>query len=128
MLVINAFTFSTNQYYFMIQILFINILCLCWALNIMIIKFCNLSLCLTIVKNYKLYWICCMNSTAKFFNIFCCLNIKFFTTFNLLARVSLFFTFLHHSIMTIIFSNCFFSIAILLFIIVSFETMQYLIN
>ena len=128
MLVINIFTFLINQYRFMIRMLFINLSCFYWALNAIIIKFCHLNLYLTIIENCESCWICCMNSVAKFFNIFCCLNIRFFTTFNLSTRISSSFTFLHYSTMTTVFLNCLFSIAISLFIIVNFETVRYLIN
>ena len=128
MFVINAFTFSTDQYRFMIQMLFVNFFYLCWALNVMIIKFCHSSLCLTIVKNCKSCWIYCMNFAAKFFNIFCCLNTRFFTIFNFSTCVSSFFIFLHHSTIITMFLNYLFFIAISLFIIVSFEAMRYLIN
>ena len=128
MFVINAFTLSTDQYRFMIQMLSVNFSCLCWTLNVMIIKSCHSSSCLTIVENCESCWICCMNSAAKFFNIFCCLNTRFLTTFNFSTRVSSFFTFLHHSTIITVFSNYLFSIAISLFTIVSFETVRYLIN
>ena len=128
MLVINAFTLSTNQYCFMIWMLFVNFSCLYWILNVMIIKFCHSSSCLTIVENCKSCWICCINSTVKFFNIFYYLNTKSFTTFNFSVRISSFFTFLHHSIMTTMLSNCLFFIAISLFITINFKAMRYLIN
>ena len=128
MLVINAFTFSTDQYRFMIQMLSVNLFCLCWALNAIIMKSYHSSSCLIIVKNCESCWICYMNSAAKFFNIFCYLSTKSFTTFNFSIRVSSFFTFLHHSTIVTMFSNYLFSIAISLFIIVSFETVRYLIN
>ena len=128
MLVINAFTLSTDQYCFMIRMLFVNLFCLYWALNVMIIKFYHSNSCLTIVENCKSCWICCMNFAVKFFNIFCCLNTRSFTTFNFSARVSSFFTFSHYLTMTTMFSNCLFSIAISLFIIVNFKMMRYLIN
>ena len=54
MFVIHAFTLSTDQYHFMIQMLFVNFFCLCWTLNVMIIIFYHLNSCLTVVENYKL--------------------------------------------------------------------------
>ena len=80
---INASIFSLFQYFFIMRILFSSFFCLCCAFNIMMIKFCHSDLCRITIENCKLCWICCINSTTKSFNIFCCLNIKFLTTFNL---------------------------------------------
>ena len=119
---INAFIFSSFQYFFIMWILFSNFFCFCCAFNVMMIKFYHFDSCRITIENCESCWICCINSTAKFFNIFCYFNIKFFTTFNFKNRIALFFVFRHHFIMTTMFLNFLFFNAISLFITINFET------
>ena len=121
---INAFIFSSFQYYFIMRILFSNLFCLYCALNVMIIKFCYFDSCRITIKNCELYWICCINSATKFFNIFYYFNIKFLIIFNFRNLIMLFFAFRHYLTMTIVFLNFLFFNAISLFITIIFEAVR----
>ena len=121
---INAFIFSSFQYFFIMRILFSNFFCLCCAFNVMMIKFYHFDLCRIMIENYKSCWICYINSAAKFFNIFCCLNIKFFTIFNFRNLIVSFFVFRHHFTMMTMFLNFLSFNATSLFIIINFGAVR----
>ena len=124
MLDINAFIFSSFQYFFIMQILSSNLFCLCCAFNVMMIKFHHFDLCHITIENYKSCWICCINSAAKSFNISCCFNIKFLIIFNFKNRVASFVVFRHHFIIMTMFLNFLSFNAISLFIIINSKTVR----
>ena len=119
---INAFIFSSFQYFFIMRILFLSFFCFCCAFNVMMIKFYHFDSCRITIENCESCWICCINSTTKSFNIFCCFNIKFFTTFNFKNRIASFFVFRYHFIIMTMFLNFLSFNATLLFIIINFKT------
>ena len=118
---INAFIFSSFQYFFIMRILFSSFFCFYCAFNIMMIKFYYFDSCCITIENCKSCWICCINSATKSFNIFYYFNIKFFTIFNFKDLIASFFIFRHHFIMTTIFLNFLSLSATSLFIIINFE-------
>ena len=121
---INAFIFSSFQYFFIMRILSSNLFCFCCAFNVMMIKFCHFDLCRITIKNYKLCWIYCINSATKSFNIFYYFNIKFLITFNFKNRITSFVAFQHHFTITMMFLNFLSFNATSLFIIINSRTVR----